>query len=115
MSLEEKLTEIAEVMRGTKESWVATGPENTDLSMFLHFWRGDELVAAAQTPLDRDTGLKAGMLGARGFSATTMAITFESYQAVEPHSPMTGLDWRPGEMQYVFKTQPDQTSVLECM
>src|SRR5204862_6338694 len=64
---------------------------------------------------DRDTGLKAGMLGARGFSATTMAITFESYQAVEPHSPMTGLDWRPGEMQYVFKTQPGQTSVLECM
>jgi hypothetical protein len=117
MGLQEKATEIAKVMEEVKERWVAD-PANegqTDLSIYLHFWRGEEMVATVVCPLDRDTGLHAGLMGAKGFNATTMAITFESYHTELAESPLSGQPWRPHEMQYVFYAHPEEDWVTECL
>ena len=109
---------ITQLMKETKESWVASEPDNTDLAIYLHFWRGDEMVAMVQTPLDRDTGLEAGMVGATGFAATTMSLTFESYNSTLPESPLTGKRWEPHEMQYTFEAVPQNRIehwVKECL
>ena len=118
MGLKEKMDEVSEVMQRTKEEWVATDPDNTDIAIYLHFYRGDELVAAVQCPLDRDTALKAGQLGAAGFCADTMGITFESYHSDLPESPITGKRWVPKEMQFIAETVPDAFDkgwVSECI
>ena len=109
---------ISELMKQTKESWVASEPENTDLAIYLHFWRADSLVVMVQTPLDRDTGLEAGHMGAAGFAATTMSITFESYHSNLQESPNTGKPWEPHEMQYTFEAVPENREkhwVMECL
>ncbi len=106
MDLREKTTQITEVMKKTKEDWVATKPENTDIAIYLHFWRGDDLVVTLQCEVDRDTAIAAGDIGAMGFGADTMAITFESFHSNEGKSPLTGEPWRPHEMQYVFEAEP---------
>jgi hypothetical protein len=118
MSLDQKLDSLVETMRATKESWVATQPENTDLAIYAHFWRGEEMVASVVCHLDRDAGLQAAQIGARGFNASTVALTFESYNSELPESPITGEGWRPGEMQYVAQTQPqafEKNWVHECI
>src|SRR3954470_18718710 len=105
-------------MKQTKEGWVGTKPENTDLAMYLHFWRGEDLIAMVQTPLERDIGLHAGQVGAAGFAATTMALTFESYHSEEPKNPVTGQPWQPHEMQYTFEAVPENREkhwVKECL
>jgi len=118
VSLREKISQITDLMKLTKESWVATRPDNTDLAIYLHFWRGDDLVVMVQTPLDRDTGLAAGQVGAAGFAATTMSLTFESYHSELPESPNTGKPWEPHEMQYTFEAVPENREkhwVKECL
>jgi hypothetical protein len=112
------MEQISELMKQTKEDWVASNPENTDLAIYLHFWRADDLAVMVQCPLDRDTGLNAGIVGAAGFAATTMSITFESYNSTEPVSPNTGKPWEPHEMQYTFEAVPENREkhwVTECL
>lgn len=112
------MKQISQVMQWTKESWVESEPDNTDLAIYLHFWRGDELVAMVQCPLDRDTGLAAGQVGAAGFGATTMSMTFESYHSTLGESPNTGKPWEPHEMQYTFEAVPENREkrwVSECL
>jgi hypothetical protein len=112
------MVRISELMKETKESWVASEPENTDLAIYLHFWRGEEMIAMVQTPLDRDVGLEAGLIGAQGFAADTMSITFESYNSTLPKSPHTGKSWEPHEMQYTFEGVPENAEkhwVTECI
>lgn len=118
MDLQEKTTQITEVMKTTKNDWVASKPENTDIAIYLHFWRGDDLVVTLQCEVDRDKAIQAGDMGAMGFGADTMAITFESFHSNEPKSPITGEDWRPHEMQYVFEAEPRNATehwVDECI
>lgn len=106
MDLQEKTSQITEVMKKTKEDWVASRPENTDIAIYLHFWRGDDLVVTLQCEVDRDKAIQAGDIGAMGFGADTMAITFESFHSNIGESPLTGERWRPHEMQYVFEAEP---------
>lgn len=118
--LQEKLTEITQRMKVMKESWVAEIEDggNTDLAIYVHFWRGEELIAAAQCPLDRDTALNAAHIGAMGFSADTVSITFESWHSTHKQSPITGENWRPREMQFVGETNPEAVAkrwVNECL
>jgi hypothetical protein len=118
VSLTEKADAIDKVMRKTKEDWVATGPEITDLAIYLHFYRSDDMVAMVQTQLDRDTALQAGRLGAMGFAADAMSITFESYHSNLQYSPLTGEEWRHQEMQFVYETHPEAIEkgwVTECL
>ena len=107
MDLRERTSDVVALMKKVKQDWVDSGPENPDLGIYLHFFRGDEVVAAAQCPLDRDVGLQAGQVGAMGFSATTMAMTFESYHSTLEKSPVTGERWQHQEMQFVAETHPD--------
>lgn len=111
----EKTKGIAEALKQTKIERVREEPEFPDLPITLHFYRGDELVAAVQCPLDRDTALKAGMVAAMGFNADTMSIAFESYHSTLENSPLTGKRWMPKEMQYVAETMPDKDWVTECL
>jgi hypothetical protein len=106
LDLQEKTQIITEVMKQTKEQWVRTKPENTDIAIYLHFFRGDDLVITLQCEVDRDKAMAAGEIGAMGFGADTMAITFESFHSNEGKSPLTGKQWRPHEMQYVFEAEP---------
>lgn len=118
MDLREKTAQITDVMKKTKEDWVATEPENADIAIYLHFWRGDDLVVTLQCEVDRDKAIAAGEIGAMGFAADSMAITFESYHSNVPNSPLTGNRWRPQEMQYVFETEPRNATerwVDECI
>jgi len=106
LDLREKTDQITEVMKKTKEDWVATKPDNVDIAIYLHFWRGDDLVITLQCEVDRDKAIQAGEIGAMGFAADSMAITFESYHSNTRTSPLSGKDWRPQEMQFVFETEP---------
>jgi hypothetical protein len=107
---------ISELMKETKERWVASKPENNDLAIYLHFWRGDDLVVMVQCPLDPDQALVAGLIGAQGFEATTLSMTFESYAASSKVSPFTGEPWQHLEKQYVFETDPHgDHGVSECL
>jgi hypothetical protein len=118
VDLKEKTDHVVEVMRRTKEDWVATKPENPDLAIYLHFYRGDDLIATVICPLDRDTALKAGMIGARGFCADTMTATFEGYHSNLPESPITGKPWKHMEMQYLAQTSQEAIEkhwVNECL
>ena len=118
MDIQEKASQITEVMKKTKEEWVATKPANPDIAIYLHFWRGDDLVITLQCPVDRDTATAAGEIGAMGFAADTMAITFESFHSSLGKSPLTGENWRPQEMQYVFEAEPRNATehwVAECV
>jgi hypothetical protein len=118
VSLKEKTDHVVEVMRRTKDDWVATRPENTDLAIYLHFYRGDDLVATVVCPLDRDTALQAGMIGAKGFCADTMTATFEGYHSHLPESPVTGKPWKHMEMQYLAQTSQEAIEkhwVNECL
>lgn len=118
MDLNDKLTMMADLMRTTKNDWVATQPRDTDLEVYLHFWRGDELVAAVQCRPDQTSVTDAGHIGAMGFNADTMAVTFESFHSNLKESPLTGQPWRHREMQFVFETYPDASErgwVSECV
>jgi len=107
MSLKEQITQINDVMQQTKDDWVAELPENPDLAIYLHFWRGEDMAIMAQCPVDRDVALQAASIGVMGFSADVVSITFESYTSKLKESPVTGKDWMPKEMQYVSETYPD--------
>jgi hypothetical protein len=118
MSLQEKLAEVSKVMRDTKTAWVATEPENTDLVIYLHFWRGEEMVVSVLCALDRDTALRAGEMAAAGYNADIMSVSFESYSTPLKESPLTGEAWKHMEMQYVVETVPDAYEkgwVSECI
>jgi hypothetical protein len=116
MGLKEKMDKVVELMKATKSDWVATKPENTDIAIYLHFYRGDDLIVAVQCPLDRDTALHAAHIGAMGFAAQTATISFESYHAVTEVSPLTGEPWLHQEMQYVAEVYPDRKDwVAECI
>lgn len=107
MDLQERLKQTVELVKEIKTAWVDSKPENTDLAIYLHFWRGDEIVAAVQTALDRDVGLQAGALGAMGFGADVMSIAFESYYSTLVNSPITGEPWLHRELQFVYETHPE--------
>lgn len=107
MSLLAKATRMAEAVKATKESHVAANPDNPDLQIQLYFWRGDDLIAVVSCPLDRDIGLHAGQVGVVGFSATTMAMVFESYHTHLKDSPITGEPWMHQEMQFVCESMPE--------
>lgn len=116
--LSERLHAVVELMSATKESWVESEPENTDLAIYVHFWRDQEMVAAVICPLDRDTGLDVVFLGSRGYSADMVSMTYESWHSSQPISPVTGRPWKPQEMQYVGETMPEQVEkgvVNECL
>src|SRR6185503_18755085 len=118
MTLSEKLEMVTELMKKTKERWVSHEPDNPDLAMYLHIFRGDEPVITVQCPLDRDTALKAALLAAPGFSASDITLTFESYTTTHRKSPITGEPWMPREMQFVAQTVPDAFEkgwVNECL
>jgi hypothetical protein len=118
VNLKEKVEHISELMRTMKNDWVATGSEMTDLAIYLHFYRDDELVVAVVCPLDRDTALEAAFLGAMGFCATTTTITFESYHTELAVSPITGKAWVPGEMERLIHDDPeavDKGWMYECV
>jgi len=117
-SLSEKLAIVDATMRTTKESWVKTEPEDTDLAIYIHLWRGDDLVVTLLCPVDRDTGLSALHMAVAGFNATAVAMTFESYHSTLGTSPVTGKRWEHHEMQFVFETVPDSVEkgwVAECL
>jgi hypothetical protein len=110
------MNRISDLMKETKESWVASKPENNDLAIYLHFWRGDDLVVMVQCPLDPDHALVTGQVGAQGFTATTMSMTMESYHSTSKISPITGEPWQNLEKQYVFETDPHgDHGVSECL
>jgi hypothetical protein len=116
MDLKEKMQVIVDRMMKTKNEWVATKPENTDLGIMLHFYRGDDLVAAVECPLDRDLALQAAQIGSMGFNATTASIAFEALHALTMVSPLTGKEWMHQEMQYLFETNPNASEwVVECI
>lgn len=118
MDLEQTLEQIGGLMRQTKEDWVETKPQNTDIGIYLHCYRGENLIAAVQCPLNRDDALQAGSIVAAGFNTDVLAITFESYHSTLETSPITGKPWRPHEMQYVAQTQPEAYEkgwVSECL
>lgn len=116
MDLKEKTNLVAEATKHTKETWVASHPDAPDTGIILHFYRGDQQIAAVLCHLDRDVALKAALIGATGFNADTMAVTFESYHAMTAKSPLTGEHWVPHEMQFVAETYPDRKDwVTECI
>ena len=118
MDLSEKTQIVTDLMKSTKESWVERDPENPDLAIYLHLFRGDELVCTVQCPLNRDTALKAAHLAAAGFNASTITLTFESYHTELKESPITGKRWMPREMQFVAETHPEAWEngwVAECL
>jgi hypothetical protein len=118
MDLLQRTTEIVQLMKEYKESWVAEHPDSPDMPIFLHFYRGDELVVAAQCPLDRDTALHAGHIGATGFNADAMVLTFEGYHSDLVKSPVTGKDWEHLEMQYLAQNDPqafEKGWIEECL
>lgn len=106
MDLKKRTQEIVDGVKRLKSEWVDSNPENTDLAIYLHFYRGDELVALVQSPMDRDTALSAARMGAVGFCADTMSVAFESFHSTLGTSPVSGKPWRPREMQYIFETDP---------
>jgi hypothetical protein len=118
-TLVEKTKAIQEVMVHTKTTWVASGPEETDLAFYIHLFRGDELVGVVITRTgDRDTLLKAATLAAPGFAATTVTVTFESWHTTLAKSPLTDEDWRANEMQYIADTDPlafEKGWLTECV
>lgn len=118
MNLQEKMQQISELMRTMKNDWVATDPEHTDLGIYLHFFRGDEMVVALACPLERDKALEAAHLGAAGFCADTMIITFESYHTTLEVSPISGEEWEAGELERLFNDDPeavDKGWMHECL
>lgn len=118
MSLSEILTEVVEVMKRTKESWVAESPDQPDLAIYEHYYRGGDLVATVQCPMDRDIALRAAMVACPGFSADVVSVTFESYSTKHTKSPVTGEEWMPKEMQFVAQTMPEAFEkgwVHECL
>lgn len=118
MSLVEKMEVVAATLRETKEGWVASKPENTDLTIYLHFFRGEDLVATVQCPLDRDLALQACHIATAGFAASTVTFSFESYHTTLKESPVTGEPWKQHEMQFVAETVPDAADrgwVYECI
>jgi hypothetical protein len=106
MDLKERTQEIVDGVKRLKSEWVDSDPENTDLAIYLHFYRGDEMVALVQCPVDRDNALVAARIGAVGFCADTMSVAFESFHSTLVTSPVSGKPWKPREMQYVFETDP---------
>jgi hypothetical protein len=118
VDLKERMSQVVDLMKTTKAEWVAQNPEDTDLAIYLHFWRDDFMVAAVQVPLDRDKALHAGRIAATGFGADAMSVAFESYHTELKESPLTGKPWRHHEMQYVAETHPEAREkgwVNECI
>jgi len=98
-----------EWIKDTKSQWVAEHHDDPDLQIYLHFYRGDDLVAIAQCPMDRDVALQAAHVAAMGLAADCMSIGFESYHTTLENSPLTGKPWMPKEMQFVSETYPLRT------
>lgn len=115
MEPDQLLTEIVTMMKATKEEWVASRPDNVDLSIYLHFFRDQALAISAQTVLDRDVALKATTLGIMGFDADAVAITSEAYHTKLELSPLTGEPWQHQEMQYVVETMGEKGWAYECL
>lgn len=119
-NLQEKMTEVGDLMRDLKVQWVANHEDgmSDDLCIYLHFWRGDDIVAAVQCPLDRDKALHAAHMGAAGFCADIVSISFESWHSQREESPITNKRWRPREMQFVAQNYPNAVKdgwVTECL
>lgn len=118
MELREKLEQVVDLMQEAKERLVASQPSSPDLAIYLHFYRGDEVAAAVQCRMDRDVALQAARVGAMGFNATAMAMTYESYFSELGDSPITGERWMHQEMQFVAQTMPEAFAkgwVTECL
>lgn len=65
----------------------------------VHFWRGEDLVSVV-LPLnhDRDLMLRFADVGASGFGADLVAISFDAYSAIVMKNPLTGEAWGGDEM-----------------
>lgn len=107
MDLLEALDKNDEKMREVKQEWVEANPDAPEMPIHIHFWRGDDHVACILTPLNGSQAIKVASLGASGFNATTMALTFESWVTTLENSPLTGKPWRQGEMNFIARTYPD--------
>lgn len=105
-TLSEKVIEIDTVMSRMKTDWVASEPDSTDLLIYLHLYRGDQIVSAIQCPLDRDTALNAARIATFGMAADTLVTTFESWHSTHVKCPVTNEPWKQGEMAFVGQTYP---------
>lgn len=117
-TLREKAIAVDQVMREAKTDWVATKPESTDLAIYIHAYRGEDVVAALQCPLEREAALKAFQITAVGMSPDTLMATLESWHSTLDKSPVTGQDWMRGEMAFVGATYPEAQQegwVSECL
>jgi hypothetical protein len=106
VDLKQKTAMVTDLMKETKRSWIASEPESTDMAIYLHFWRDDELVVMLQCRYDQEVSSNALLVGVAGFGATTVSMTIESYNTRQLVSPVTGEAWMSGELQYVFETNP---------
>jgi hypothetical protein len=78
-------------------------PDDDDLTVlsFVEFWRGDEVVAVAAIPSDRDTMLEIAVNGSYSFSADMTVVSFEGWAATTKINPASGEPWEPGDMAHL--------------
>lgn len=116
--LNERVATVDEIMRTLKTSWVADNPETTDLLIYVHLYRGEDIVATLQCPLDRDTMLQACWVAVMGMAVDVVITTVESWHSKEKVCPLTGEPWEPGEMAFLGQTSPEAREkgwVWECL
>lgn len=106
MDLRQRTEEVIASIRKLKTDWVAANPKDPDLATYLYFFRGDDLIAWVQAPMDPESALTVARMGRIGFAATTLCIAHEGYNATTKESPVTGRPWGPGEKQFVYETDP---------
>ena len=116
--LSEIVTEVDEVMMALKTDWVTGEPDSTDLLTYVHLYRGDQLVATLQSPMDRDTMLQACWVAAIGMVLDAIVVTFESWHSTLKECPVTNAPWEPGEMAFLGATSAEAREkgwVNECL
>lgn len=106
MSLRKMCDEAAAMAKGLKEDEVAgTHVENrvaTSINPVIQGWRGlAPVVVMFPVDVDRDQALRAAFICATGFGCDTIAMTTDAWTAASDTNPVTGKDWRQGEMQDV--------------
>jgi len=115
--LSDRTKQVAEAMKEMKKEWVASEPEQTDLAMLVHLFRGTEPIAALQCRLDRDITLQACHLAVAGMAADQVVIGFESWTTSHMTNPATGKEWEHGQMSELG-SDPEAVAkgwVKECL
>lgn len=96
------LTRALDAAQQIKERKVAEHQDNPDVPSTVITWRGDQLVAIAQSPhVSRDDLLMLANICSMGFSAEVLVLVQETYKSEVELNPLTGLQWAPGELQDV--------------